>query len=471
MHLSNPQNILNSSILYLLTGISVIMSGTIGLLEWVLGISIVEILMPQYITTEFGTVMSTVLFVLLGVLVIRKALNEAEQKKIVAEQTTLELNKRIEEMVLHQSPDIQYSHELFVKLFESNPTGIAISKLDTGEYINVNQAVLDMFKYTHEEMIGHTPTELLILDIPTRQKLISLVNEEGRILNTDITLRNKEGMPRHCIFSMEKLIMGDEQYLMSFIYDITDRKIIENNLVEAHQKLEILTRTLTKQNQQLRAFAHITSHNLRAPVSNLNLLLRFYKESTTIEDKDELVGSLDTVVDNLTVTLDELLETVSVQEDTTKERIELSFEDIFTSVKAMLNDQLMESKAIVNTDFSKAPIIIYPRVYLESILFNLLSNALKYSSPDRVPEIRLTTENNKGEIILKVQDNGLGIDLLKHRRNIFGMHKTFHRHKQARGMGLFMIKTQVEAMGGEITVESVVNEGSIFTVIFNSTAQ
>ena len=447
------------------------MSGTIGLLEWILGISIVEILMPQYVTTAFGTVMSTVVFVLLGVLVIRKTLNESEQKKIVAEQTTLELNKRIEEMVLHQSPDIQYSHELFVKLFEFNPTGIAISKLDNGEHINVNQAVLDMVKYTHEEMIGHTVTELLILDIPARKKLISLLNEQGRILNTDITLRNKDGMPIHCIFSMEKLIMGNEQYLMSFIYDITDRKIIENNLVEAHQKLEILTKKLTKRNQQLRAFAQITSHNLRAPVSNLNLLLQFYKESTSLEDKDELVGNLDTVVDNLTATLDELLETVSVQEDTTKERIELVFEDIFASVKVMLKDQLIESEAIVSADFSKAPIISYPRVYLESILFNLLSNALKYSSPDRIPEIRLKTENNNGEIILEVEDNGLGIDLAKHRRNIFGMHKTFHRHQQARGMGLFMTKTQVEAMGGEITVESVVNKGSIFTVIFNSTKQ
>ena len=447
------------------------MSGTIGLLEWILGISIVEILMPQYVTTAFGTVMSTVVFVLLGVLVIRKTLNESEQKKIAAEQTTLELNKRIEEMVLHQSPDIQYSHELFVKLFESNPTGIAISKLDNGEYINVNQAVLDMVKYRHEEMIGHTVTELLILDIPARKKLISLLNEQGRILNTDITLRNKDGMPIHCIFSMEKLIMGNEQYLMSFIYDITDRKIIENNLVEAHQKLEILTKKLTKQNQQLRAFAQITSHNLRAPVSNLNLLLQFYKESTSLEDKDELVGNLDTVVDNLTATLDELLETVSVQEDTTKERIELVFEDIFASVKVMLKDQLIESEAIVSADFSKVPIISYPRVYLESILFNLLSNALKYSSPDRIPEICLKTENNNGEITLEVEDNGLGIDLAKHRRNIFGMHKTFHRHQQARGMGLFMTKTQVEAMGGEITVESVVNEGSIFTVIFNRTKQ
>lgn len=81
MHLSNPQNILNSSILYLLTGISVIMSGTIGLLEWILGISIVEILMPQYITAAFGTVIFTILFVLLGVLVIRKTLHESEQKK------------------------------------------------------------------------------------------------------------------------------------------------------------------------------------------------------------------------------------------------------------------------------------------------------------------------------------------------------------------------------------------------------
>jgi signal transduction histidine kinase len=111
--------------------------------------------------------------------------------------------------------------------------------------------------------------------------------------------------------------------------------------------------------------------------------------------------------------------------------------------------------------------ISYPHIYLESIFLNLLSNAIKYSSNDRRPEISFRTFNEGDKVILECSDNGLGIDLNRYHHQIFKMRKTFHANTESRGIGLFLIRNQIEAMGGQITVKSELNQGSTFTIIFN----
>ena len=106
--------------------------------------------------------------------------------------------------------------------------------------------------------------------------------------------------------------------------------------------------------------------------------------------------------------------------------------------------------------------------YLESILLNLMTNAIKYRSADRDPQIRLSAETEGDYTVLSVQDNGIGIDLDTHGKKLFGMYKTFHSNKDARGLGLFITKTQVEAMGGKIVVDSKPNEGSTFKIYFKN---
>jgi sensor histidine kinase regulating citrate/malate metabolism len=97
---------------------------------------------------------------------------------------------------------------------------------------------------------------------------------------------------------------------------------------------------------------------------------------------------------------------------------------------------------------------------------NLLSNAIKYRSPDQVSEISFSTRKENEKIILKVSDNGLGIDLKKYGHHVFKLRKTFHKHPESRGIGLFMIKNQIESLGGEISIESAENLGTTFTIKF-----
>lgn len=244
----------------------------------------------------------------------------------------------------------------------------------------------------------------------------------------------------------------------------------ENKIIKTNKNLEktVHDRTiyLTNQNKQLEDFAHIVSHNLRGPVSNLNSLLDFYKEGKTTEEKEELIEMFEKTVNNIGSTLNELLEVVSIRHQSRNEKEKVSFENIFSKMIETFQGQILLSKAVVTADFSKVPHLKYSSTYLESIMQNLLSNALKYSDVERTPLIHFETKIVNNNIELTVSDNGLGIDLFKNKSHIFGLHKTFHKHPEAKGIGLFLTKAQVEAMGGEISITSKLNEGTTFKIVF-----
>jgi signal transduction histidine kinase len=161
-----------------------------------------------------------------------------------------------------------------------------------------------------------------------------------------------------------------------------------------------------------------------------------------------------------------LLNVLHIKRKKDAEKVQLNFLEIFQKEKESLAGQILKSKAEVHFDFNDAPTIAYYRAYLESIAHNLLSNALKYRSPLRDPVISVKTETRTGRTYLHVTDNGLGIDIARYGDQIFGLRKTFHEHPDARGIGLFMTKTQIEALGGRIQVQSVAGEGTTFTVEF-----
>ena len=248
--------------------------------------------------------------------------------------------------------------------------------------------------------------------------------------------------------------------------DITERVENQQKLKEAKEDLEVLTEKLTSQNMQLANFAHITSHNLRAPVSNLNALLQFYHSSEDQEMKEEIIGNFEVVSNHLTQTLNTLVELLKIQDEGAKKLEILYFDEIFEKTKEMLICHIMESNGQVTADFSKAPKITYNRVFLESVFLNLIGNAIKYRSPDRPPVIKLETDLKYNRIVFTISDNGLGIDLKSHSKELFGLHKTFHKHAESKGIGLFLTKKHIEAMGGIITARSEVGKGTTFTIEF-----
>ena len=165
-------------------------------------------------------------------------------------------------------------------------------------------------------------------------------------------------------------------------------------------------------------------------------------------------------------TITHLNEVVQVQTEISKSRSVLYFEEVFTGIVCILQASIDATGAVIKKDFSASPSIEYVPSYLESILLNLVSNALRYRHPERQPQILVKTFIHNNRIVLAVQDNGLGIDLEKYGAKLFGMYNTFHSNPESRGIGLFITKNQVEALGGTIQVESTPGYGASFRVVF-----
>lgn len=297
-----------------------------------------------------------------------------------------------------------------------------------------------------------------------RTQIDTMRNEEVVQLNLRITT-NREAVVHFNLYLSLLLFV--------IVVMLISVSVLLNNYLKqlkySKHQLEQLTEELTYQNGQLTEFAYIVSHNVRAPAANIQSLIDLIEENSSIEEYKTIFDKLKRVGTNLSETLAELIDILQIKKDVNKERQLLNFEEILQKSIDNLEGLILGTQALISKDFSKAPEINYPKVYLESILLNLVSNALKYRSPDRTPEITISTSLVNGQIILKVSDNGLGIDLNKHGNKLFGLRKTFHRNEDAKGLGLFMTKSQVEAMGGNIYCESSVDKGTTFTVVFNKT--
>lgn len=221
---------------------------------------------------------------------------------------------------------------------------------------------------------------------------------------------------------------------------------------------------LDDQNKRLQNFAYIVSHNLRSHAGNLKFMVNLYEDAQLKDEQEEIFLHIKTISTSLNTTIDHLNEIVKIQTEIGKERKPVNFETIFNNIVSALSADIVASEAKINRDFSAATQIDYVPAYLESVMQNLLTNALKYKHPERKPVINCKTVKDTNHTYLVVEDNGMGIDLQRHGGDIFGMYKTFHQNKDAKGIGLFITRNQVEALGGSIQVDSIVNSGTKFTV-------
>lgn len=228
-------------------------------------------------------------------------------------------------------------------------------------------------------------------------------------------------------------------------------------------EVERRTKELLDYNQQLEQFAFISSHNLRAPVATLLGLGHLLEVSTGNKEEVEQIclnmisttRELDRVVRDLSTILETrkpshaLLTSLDLQEE-----VQL--------VMVSLEREIRETQARIETDFRKVPTVRTVRPLMDSILMNLISNAIKYRHPDRSPVISIKSERDGQSTCLVVSDNGLGIDMDVHGDKLFTLYGRFHSHVDGKGLGLYLVKTHVMAMGGRIEVESRVGEGTTF---------
>ncbi|MCX2485298.1 sensor histidine kinase [Pedobacter sp. MR2016-24] len=287
------------------------------------------------------------------------------------------------------------------------------------------------------------------------------VKNTGKAIVWEESLLNPEG--DKITFLRRMFPMHDEHgnFVMAigFGMDITERKLLE-------EKQTVIMDQLSIQNTQLLDFCNIVSHNLRGPLINMSMLVEFIQETKEAEEQKLLVSKLEPVIENLKNTFNELVESIQIRQNGDIKADIIILNVCLQEVLDGLHMEIKRARAKIRINFDDAPSVVYPHKYLASIFYNLISNAIKYQSPDRQLSLELASRRQDGSIFLTVKDNGLGIDLLKHKDSIFKIGKIFHRHPDAKGLGLFMTKTQVEAMGGKIWVESAPDEGAKFSIEF-----
>ncbi|HEY0770244.1 MAG TPA: CHASE3 domain-containing protein, partial [Sphingobacteriaceae bacterium] len=309
------------------------------------------------------------------------------------------------------------------------------------------------------------------------KQINNLINEERQVL-----LQHERDADEFTL-SIKTYTMLSNFVLLSIaiasIFNINDNRLrIKNLFKEIEDKnklleqqknnLQQLSQDLIKQNGELERFAYVASHDLRAPVANLEALLNLYKEAKNTAEQKTLVETMNDVTDNLSSKLNDLVELLHSKHEAALLNETLSLHKIYEKVKRSLAAEIRQTNARIQHDFSEAPTITYPKSYMESILQNLISNALKYRHPDRRPEINVKSFKQNGQTFMVIADNGIGIDLNKHGSQLFGLYKTFHANKNSKGIGLYITRAQILSLGGKIDIDSKPGEGTRFTIAFNS---
>lgn len=363
---------------------------------------------------------------------------------------------------------LEESRNRFEGAFQYSALGMALVTLD-GQFLKVNRTLCDILQFspdklksmsindvTHEDDLDKDLLEInkmLKHQMDHYQVVKRFITSEKQTIWTTLSVavvRNSSKIPLYFVIQLE---------------DITGKVKANQKLEEANQKLQVLTDKLTLQNKSLSDFAHITSHNLRSPVGNLLMLLEML-DSSSDHEKHLLFDKVKKVSFQLKETLDDLMEALLIKEQGACDFEEVNLVEVFDHTYRSLEASVIKSNAVIHSDFSAFSTIYGNRRYFESIFLNLITNAIKYRSVERNPEIFIRTNRFRDKKILSFIDNGLGIDLNRHGRKIFGLHKTFHRNSDAKGVGLFMVKMQVEAMGGSIDVKSTPEVGTTFTLTF-----
>lgn len=223
---------------------------------------------------------------------------------------------------------------------------------------------------------------------------------------------------------------------------------------------------IAAQNKRLLNFAYIVSHNLRSHAGNLTSLLTLIKGTDNETERQLYMTTLYKLAESLSLSIKHLSEVVKMQTEVPCSRSAVLLEDVFDDTISILTPTINETSTVIDADFSACPVIETVPAYMESIMLNLLSNAIKYHHPDRTPEIVIRSFIEDHKKYLVISDNGLGFDLSQCKDQLFGMYKTFHNNPEARGLGLFITKNQVEALGGNIEIESEPNRGAKFIISF-----
>ncbi|GBF50389.1 PAS domain S-box protein [Leptospira ryugenii] len=389
-----------------------------------------------------------------------KTWKELEELNHKLKDSNAEL-KSIELELQKQKDALEQSERKYRQLVESQTEFVTLSDPDT-KIEFANAALQKALGLAESEILGKRWKDFAI---PEDLHMI-----EEKILSLD---------PDHHIFLWEnrdKRANGELGWTAWINQGIFDEG---GNLIKIHsvgrditelknsyqQALDLLS-VSSEQNKKLKNFTYIVSHNLRSHSANIKGILELLQLSVDPEEKNKLFDLLHFSANRLEETIHNLNEILTIQENNLRIMVRINLGNEIKKTLDVLTNVIASTKCTIHLEIEHNIFVKVIPAYLESVLLNVIGNAIKYRSPVRDPKVWIRTEETAEYLVLQIEDNGLGIDLSKYENKIFGMYKTFHGNEDAKGFGLYLAKTQMESMGGKINVQSEVNKGSTFSIYF-----
>ncbi len=372
---------------------------------------------------------------------------------LVGKEVTYQRKQQLKEDAIQKN--LKNKNKLLEELFELSTDFIVIANSD-GYFKKVNPIWIEKLGYTENELLS-TP-------------FMSFIHPDDRNRTSNMVQRQMEGYTAIAFENRYVNKNGDSIWLEwnATSVDATGDifAIARDQTVSRQQKLklEVMLKELKAKNKQLEEFTYISSHNLRSPVANIFVLSKFLEQTSLNTEQKQYIKLIKESSEMLNNTLSDLTEAVQVHKNKNVKINRISLEEVCNTALKQLSGKLLSTQAEIIIDFNETDTIEYSKPYMQSIFLNLISNAIKYKSPERSPVIHISSKKLKNAIQLIFKDNGIGIDLKKHKGKMFGFRKTFHDNPDARGLGLYITKSQVEALNGKIRVSSTIDEGTVFII-------
>lgn len=348
-----------------------------------------------------------------------------------------------------------FNFELY---FDLSPDLLCIAGFD-GYFKKINPAVSQVLGYSMEELYS--------------RPINDFVHKEDQKITEKVRLELTHAKPLYNFENRYVTRTGEIVWLTWTSFPIKEDRVIfaiaknitHKKRLEAERNA--LLTDLTEVNQDLRQISYSTSHDLRSPVSSLMSIFDLIDVSK-ISDREtiEILELLKLSGEKLEQTLNNYVEVINEKrrEEVTVEEVDLhkSLDNVLQSIYFLIQN----SKVTITSDFTRLHKIRFNKAYMESVFLNLITNSIKYARPDALPVITIRSEHTEESDRILFSDNGLGFNMDKVKDKIFGLHQKFHNHTDSRGIGLYLVYNHVTDLGGDIKVDSKVNEGTTFTITF-----
>ncbi|MBJ6108781.1 PAS domain-containing protein [Hymenobacter sp. BT523] len=334
------------------------------------------------------------------------------------------------------------------------------------------------------DYIGQEPGEGLAVDRSWRARLhpddaVAAQERWEHSLRTgepfEVECRIRNGAGEHRWMLGRALPSRNEQgEIMQWVgtyTDIHEHKLALERIDQAQRQLRENNAQLMRVNVDLDNFIYTASHDLKAPISNIEglldaLLLELPRETVQSEPVRPILDLMQDSVNRFKRTIEQLTDVSKLQKEHGLPTEPVHLAEVVRNVRLDLDPLIQSTGAQLLVDVDAVPTVLFSEKNLRSVIFNLLSNALKYRAPDRVPRVRLQARPQDAGVLLEVEDNGLGLDAASEQK-LFGMFQRFHDHVEGSGIGLYMVKKMVENAGGRIAVRSELGRGTTFSVYFS----